>query len=353
VIAIFTAGGIALLIAGFGTPILLRWLTRKRIGQQIREELVIVGRNKVGTPTMGGIAMIVALVLGYVLGHVNTGDPFTRGGWLVVITTSAAAVIGLVDDWISARNRRSLGLNKRAKLIALVVVALGFALASVYWVGVSTTLSFTRYDLPGNSLGTAGWVVWAVLIIVAASNAANLTDGMDGLAAGSSAFAFTCFAFIGYWQLRNPAIYIHNPYHLSGGIDYGLDLGVAAVSMAGACIGFLWWNAAPARIFMGDTGSLAIGTCLACLALLLNTQLLLLIIGGLLVVETLSVLIQVVSYRVFHHRVFRMAPLHHHFELAGWPETTVIVRFWIFAGLCAALGLGIFYADFLSVGSPK
>jgi phospho-N-acetylmuramoyl-pentapeptide-transferase len=167
----------------------------------------------------------------------------------------------------------------------------------------------------------------------------NLTDGLDGLAAGATAFAATCLTLIGYWEYRHPAYRV----------VYSLDLALAAVAIAGACVGFLWFNAAPARIFMGDTGSLALGTGLACLALELNVTLLLPIIGGLFVIETLSVVLQIVSFRVFHTRIFRMAPLHHHFELLGWPETTVIVRFWILSALFTALALGVFYATFLGL----
>jgi phospho-N-acetylmuramoyl-pentapeptide-transferase len=187
-----------------------------------------------------------------------------------------------------------------------------------------------------------GWVLWAVFVIVGTANAVNLTDGLDGLASGSATFCFAILAIIGYWQFRHFSL-----YHVTS----ALDLALSSVATAGACLGFLWWNAAPARIFMGDTGSLAIGAALAALSLEMNLQLLLPVIGGLFVIVTMSVVIQVVSYRLFHRRVFLMAPLHHHFELMGWPETTVIVRFWILAGLFAALGLGIFYADFLSATS--
>jgi phospho-N-acetylmuramoyl-pentapeptide-transferase len=183
--------------------------------------------------------------------------------------------------------------------------------------------------------------VLAVLLLIGSANAVNLTDGLDGLAAGSAVFAFATLAVIGYWQFRHTFIY-HVPQ--------GLDLALAAMALTGACAGFLWWNAAPARIFMGDTGSLAIGAGLAGLCLQMNLVLLLPVIAGLFVMVTLSVIIQVASYRLFHRRVFRMAPLHHHFELLGWPETTVIVRFWILAGVCTALALGLFYADFLSLG---
>jgi phospho-N-acetylmuramoyl-pentapeptide-transferase len=258
----------------------------------------------------------------------------------VIIVTVATGLVGLADDFIKVTRRRSLGLNKRAKFGAQLVVALGFALAAEHWAGVNTQLSFTRYDSIGVNLGSVGWVVWAVFVVVGTSSAVNLTDGLDGLASGSATFGFAILAIIGYWQFRHYSI-----YHVSS----ALDLALCAVALAGACLGFLWWNAAPARIIMGDTGSLAIGAGLAALCLQMNLQLLLPVIGGLFVIVTFSVVIQVISFRVFGRRVFRMAPLQHHFELAGWPETTVTVRFWILAGLCSALALGLFYADFLSV----
>jgi phospho-N-acetylmuramoyl-pentapeptide-transferase len=290
---------------------------------------------------MGGIGIVAAVIIGYLVAHLVPGVDFSRSGALVVMAIVGAAAIGLADDWIKVRNRRSLGFNKRAKFGAQIGLGLLFALLSVYWAHSSTALSFTRYDSIGLNLGTGVWVVWATLIIVGSANAVNLTDGLDGLAAGSSTFCFACLAIIGYWQYRHFGIYR---------VPDALDLAVAGVALAGACLGFLWWNAAPAKIFMGDTGSLAIGSGLAALCLLMNLDLLLVVIGGLFVIETLSVVIQIISFRVFHRRVLRMAPLHHHFELLGWPETTVIIRFWILAGLFAALGLGIFYGDFLTVG---
>ncbi len=343
-ISIFTAGGIALLFAGFGTPILLRSLRRRGIGQHVREDGPAGHILKAGTPTMGGIAMLAAVVGGYLLGHVGTNTAFTSEGALIVAAMVLAGGIGFLDDWLKVQRRRSLGLNKRAKFVAQLAIGVLFALGAHYFVHTSTTLSFTRYDVPGLQLGTTLWVLWAVFVIVASANAVNLTDGLDGLAAGSTAFAATCLTLIAYWVYRHPRIYLPNPT-----VNHAVDLALAAVAIAGACVGFLWWNAAPARIFMGDTGSLAIGTGLACLALELNVQLLLPLLGGLFVIETFSVVIQVVSFRCFGTRVLRMAPLHHHFELLGWPETTVIVRFWMIAALCTALGLGIFYADFLGV----
>ena len=341
-ISIFISGAVSLLIAGFGTPVLMRALQARRIGQQIREDGPAFHVVKAGTPTMGGIAVIVAATIGYLFGHVGTSTRFTMAGGFAIGATILAAGIGFADDWMKVRRHRSLGLNKRAKLALQLVLGVGFALAALHWAHASTLLSFTRASVPGLALGTVGWVIWATFIMTAESNAVNLTDGLDGLAAGSAAFTFAGLTLIGYWQYRHVHIYHVLP---------ALDLALVAVAMGGACVGFLWWNAAPARIFMGDTGSLAIGTCMACLVLEMNLQLLLLIIGGLFLVVTLSVVVQVVSFRVFHTRVFRMAPIHHHFELVGWPETTVIVRFWIFSSLCTAVGLGIFYADFLGVKS--
>ncbi|MFZ0171160.1 MAG: phospho-N-acetylmuramoyl-pentapeptide-transferase [Acidimicrobiales bacterium] len=341
-ISLFTAGGVAILVAGFGTPLLLRWLIRWRIGQHVRTDGPAQHAAKQGTPTMGGIAMLIAILVGYVLGHVGTGAPFTASGWLVILAVVGTGLVGAADVWLKVSRQRSLGLNKRAKVALQVAIALGYAFGALYWAGINTHLSFTRYDLPGLALGKAVWVIWAVIIIVGASNAVNLTDGLDGLAAGSSTFAFSCFAVIGYWQIRHVSI-----YHLT--VPVARDLAIVAMVCAGACVGFLWWNAAPARIIMGDTGALALGTGLACLALSMNLQLLLPIIGGLFVIETLSVVAQVVSFRVFGRRVLRMAPLHHHFELLGWPETTVTIRFWIFSGLCTGVALGLFYADFISV----
>jgi phospho-N-acetylmuramoyl-pentapeptide-transferase len=341
-IPLMTSGGIALLVAVFTTPFLIRWLIRNGIGQQIREDGPQVHIAKAGTPTMGGICIVGAVVVGFLAAHLIPGDHFSRSGALIVLAIVGAALIGFADDWIKFRRRRSLGLNKRAKLGAQIALGVTFSLLAVYWAHASTLVSFTRYDSIGLHLGTAVWVVWATLIIAASANAVNLTDGLDGLAAGSSTFCFACLAIIGYWQYRHFGI-----YHVAD----ALDLALASVALAGACLGFLWWNAAPAKIFMGDTGSLSIGSGLAALCLLMNLDLLLVVIGGLFVIITLSVVIQVISFRVFHRRVFLMAPLHHHFELLGWPETTVIVRFWILAGLFAALGLGIFYGDFLSVGT--
>jgi len=338
VTGLLIAGAVGLVTSLLGTPLLILWLRRRGIGQQIREDLE-GHRSKAGTPTMGGIAILGAAVVGYAVAHVE--EEFTVRGLLAVGLVLVVGLIGFADDWIKVTRRRSLGLNKRAKTACLLVVAVAFAATCIYWLGVNTNLSFTRYDSLGIQLGPLGWGILAVLIILGTTNAVNLTDGLDGLAAGSSAFTFVTFTVIGFYQYRHLRIY-RNPE--------SLDEAVFAAAMIGACTGFLWWNAAPARIFMGDTGSLGIGAAVAGLALLENIDLLLPIVGGLFVLETISVIVQVASFRLFGKRVFRMAPIHHHFELLGWPETTVIVRFWILAGAFTSLALGLFYADFLAHG---
>jgi phospho-N-acetylmuramoyl-pentapeptide-transferase len=289
---------------------------------------------------MGGVIIVMAAVLGYLVGHVGTSVDFTRAGALALCVMVASGILGFFDDYLAIRNARNLGLNKRAKLAGQLVIAAVFAAASIYWVHTSTDLSFTRFSLPGWNLTVFGWILLAIFVLIATSNAVNLTDGLDGLAAGAGTFCFGVLSIIGYWQFRHFSIYrIHS----------ALDLALVAVALVGACLGFLWWNAAPARIMMGDTGSLAIGTGLGALCLLMNLDLLLVVLGGLFVAETASVILQVITFRLFGRRVFRMAPFHHHFELRGWPETTVIIRFWIISGLCAVLGLGIFYGDFLKI----
>jgi len=229
----------------------------------------------------------------------------------------------------------------------LLSVAVLFSVLSLELTNVSTSLAFARHDFLGIELGPWGWGFWAVILVYATSNAVNLTDGLDGLAAGSGIFSFAAYALIGFWIFRqlSDGDTINDIY----AVPHPLDLAVIAVAMLSACAGFLWFNAAPAEIIMGDTGSLAIGTGVATLALSTNTHLLLPIIGGIYVVETLSVMLQVGFFKATGgRRLFRMAPIHHHFELLGWAETKVIIRFWLIGGALTLLGLGIFYGDYVS-----
>ena len=340
-IRLLIAAGVALAFSLIGTHAFITWLTRHHIGQPIREDGPQGHVTKAGTPTMGGLVIVVAAFAGWVTSDIYNGV-YTRTGILVMFAILGGGGVGLMDDWIKVVRERNLGLSKRAKMFGLLAVATTFGLAMERFTVVDTHLAFTRpttFDLT-----EAGWVVFAVLLIVGTSNAVNLTDGLDGLAAGAAILCFSAYTVIPFWQFRHP-----DAYH----VDHALDLAVISASMVGALVGFLWWNAAPARIFMGDTGSLAIGCGLAALALATDTQLLLGIVGGLFVMETASVMLQVARFRATRRRFFRMAPIHHHFELGGWPETTVIIRFWILSGLCTAAGLGIFYADSIAKGITK
>jgi phospho-N-acetylmuramoyl-pentapeptide-transferase len=336
-IRIFVAAGIALVVSSLLTKFLIDWLTKLHIGQPIHEDVPEGHTTKAGTPTMGGVAIVAGAAISYFVSAAYRGI-YTVRGILVIAAIAGSGLVGLLDDWIKVRDERNLGLGKNAKMLGLLTVAVTFAVLLVTQTRQHTQLSFTRWASVGLELGKVGWVIWAVFLILAATNAVNLTDGLDGLAAGSAIFAFSAFVLIGFWSFRNPLVY---------DLTQGLDLAVIAAAMVGACAGFLWWNAAPAKIFMGDTGSLAIGAGLACLALTTNTTLLLPIIGALFVAETISVILQVFSFRVFGRRIFRMAPIHHHFELAGWPETTVIIRFWMISAACTAAGIGLYYYDFL------
>jgi len=342
-IALLIAGSVAFGIAVLGTPLLIRVLRARGIGQLIRDDgpFTHPHAGKAGTPTMGGIAIIGGVILGYLAAHVRTEQlKFARTGLTLMFLVVGLAIVGFVDDYLAVRRGRNLGLRKRGKTGGQVLVGAGFALLALYWVDASTELSFTRMlDL---DLGMWLWFAFAVIVVYASSNGVNITDGMDGLAAGSATFVFAAFTVICFWQFRHPFVYAVEPASAN-------DLAVVAAAFTGACGGFLWWNAAPARIFMGDTGSLAIGGAMAGLALLSYTALLLPILGGLYVIETASVIAQVISFRGFGRRVLRMAPIHHHFEVSGWPEFTVIVRFWIFAGACVALGVGLFYADYINI----
>ncbi len=334
------AAGISMAVSLFGTKALIVWLTRLNVGQPIRDDGPQGHKTKAGTPTMGGLAIVAGTVVGYVVSDIF-GGIYTRSGIFVMLAIVGGGAVGLMDDWIKVVAARNLGLSSRAKMMGLLIVAFGFAILMTQFTSIHTTISFTRFDNPGWEIGQLAWTLWAVLLIVGTANSLNLTDGLDGLAAGAAAIGFAAFTFIGFWQFRHLDVYV---------VPHALDLAVVSAAAMGGIIGFLWWNAAPAQIFMGDTGSLALGSGLAALALATSTQLLLPVIAGLFVMETLSVIVQVLWFKRFGKRVFKMAPIHHHFELAGWPETTVIVRLWIVSGACTAVGLGLFYADAINSG---
>lgn len=342
-INLLIAAGTGFVVSVLGTPLLIRLLRARGIGQAIRDDGPIEHPHvrKAGTPTMGGVAIVGAATAGYLVAHLRVhAFKHANSGLALMMLILGMALLGFVDDYLGVRAHRNLGLRKRGKLLGQLVVGSGFVILALNWVHVSTQLSFTRRM--ALDMGPWGWGVVAIFVIMATSNGVNLTDGMDGLAAGASALVFSAFVVIAFVQFRHPHVY-HSLAAAS------LDHCVIAGAMMGSCTGFLWWNAAPAQIFMGDTGALALGGAVAGIALLTHTILLLPILGGLYVIETLSLMAQVVAFRGFGRRVLRMSPIHHHFEVGGWPEFTVVVRFWLFAGMCVALGLGLFYADFLRI----
>jgi phospho-N-acetylmuramoyl-pentapeptide-transferase len=346
---IIITGAVALITALLGTPLFIGLMRRKGYGQPIRVEGPKSHETKRGTPTMGGTVFVIASLIGYVVGHLTTDDPMTASGILVLLMMTGLGLVGFIDDFLKIFRQNSLGLRGRAKVAGQVVVAAIFAVEVLQHPNrfdltpADTHLSFLR-DF-GPAIGTLPFVIWAVIMVVGTSNAVNLTDGLDGLATGSTIAVLAAYVLIGLWQERNDCAGFLSAQCYQ--VRDPLDVAVVASAILGGCFGFLWWNAPPAKIIMGDTGSLALGGALAGLAICTKTQLLLIILGGLFVIITMSDVIQIGSYKLTGRRVFKMAPLQHHFELIGWPETTIMIRFWLISGLCVAVGLGIFYAAWL------
>ncbi|GAA4854791.1 MULTISPECIES: phospho-N-acetylmuramoyl-pentapeptide-transferase [Saccharopolyspora] len=351
---ILVAAAVALVVSILFTPYLIRVFSKQGFGQEIREEVQGQHAAKRGTPTMGGVAILVAMWAGYLVTHLTVaGELPSVSGLLVLGLTTALGIVGFIDDFIKIRKQRNLGLNKTAKLVGQLVAAVLFAILALQFANqhditpASVHLSFVR-DIAVVSFGAVGFVIFAYVAISGWSNAVNFTDGMDGLAGGTAAMVLATYVVISFWQLRNSCTAAVGPMPGCYTVRDPQDIAVVAAAAMGACVGFLWWNAAPAKIFMGDTGSLAIGGLLAGLSMVTRTELLMIIVGGLFVVEALSVVLQIAVFRTTRRRLFRMAPFHHHFELAGWAETTVIIRFWVLAAITCMFGLGLFYADWLS-----
>jgi phospho-N-acetylmuramoyl-pentapeptide-transferase len=356
---IFIPSFVALMTSILCTPLVVIFFRQHGFGQEIRDDGPQAHLVKRGTPTMGGVVIVGSTLAGYVAVHIWTwirDEPGpTASGLLLLFLMVGLGVVGFIDDFIKIRHQRSLGLRARAKFGGQLLVAVVFAVLALRFpdsqglTPASTHLSYVR-DITALGLGTIGFVLLTYVIVAASSNATNLSDGLDGLAIGASAMIFGAYVLICVLQYRN--LCGTNPVGGCYIVRDPQDLALIAAAAVGACFGFLWWNAAPARIFMGDTGSLALGALLAGIAIVSRTELLLVVLGGLFVVETLSVILQVAVFKTRRKRLFKMAPIHHHFELAGWAETTVIVRFWIIAGLAVAFGLGLFYAEFISYGLP-
>ena len=348
---ILIAGSIALFFSLFGTPALIRFLARKGYGQIIRDDGPSSHHTKRGTPTMGGIIIIFAAAAGYFIAHLVTRNTISTSAILVLGLMASLGLVGFLDDWLKVSRQKSLGLNAKQKIIGQVLFAAAFGYLGINFpdgdglTPISQNLSTVRDT--SIVLGTVLVVIWVVIMVTATSNGVNLTDGLDGLATGAAVMTFISFILIGVWQFGQSCAIapVANCYLVRD----PLDLAVLSAALAGSCAGFLWWNASPAKIFMGDTGSLALGGALAGIATSLRIELLLIPLGGLFVIISASVILQVAYFKITGgKRIFKMAPLQHHFELMGWGEVTIVLRFWIIAGLCVAAGLGLFYAQWVN-----
>ncbi|GAB3859549.1 phospho-N-acetylmuramoyl-pentapeptide-transferase [Nocardioides maradonensis] len=357
--AILLSGGIALLISLLGTRTAISYFTRLGYGQEIREDGPTTHQSKRGTPTMGGVAIILSAVVGYFVAKLITWSEPSASALLLIFLFVGMGLVGFLDDFIKIYKQRNLGLRSKAKMVGQTVIALVFAgLALSPWLeddrGVtpaSEHLSFLR-DIGWLGIPMVLTIALIWLYVAGFSNAVNLTDGLDGLAAGASAMVFGAYALINIWQnnqwCQRP-LGVGESHAACYNVRDPLDLAIVAAAITGGCVGFLWWNASPAKIFMGDTGSLALGSALAGFGILTHTELLLVILGGLFVVETLSVMLQVGFFKATKgRRIFRMAPIHHHFEMLGWEQVTVVIRFWIITVLCVATGVGLFYAEWVA-----
>ncbi len=350
-IAVFIALAVSILL----TPALIRLFTRQGFGQEIREDGPPSHHTKRGTPSMGGVAILAGIWAGYLGAHLVglalDGVGPSASGLLVLGLATALGGVGFLDDVIKIRQARNLGLNKKAKTVGQISAAVLFGILVLQFANAdgltpgSNKLSYVR-EISTVALPPALFVLFVVVVVNAWGNAVNFTDGLDGLAAGAMAMVSAAYVLITFWQYRNacataPGLGCYN-------VRDPLDLAMIAAATAGACIGFLWWNAAPAKIFMGDTGSLALGGIIAGLSITSRTEVLAVVLGALFVAEVTSVVVQIIAFRSTGRRVFRMAPFHHHFELSGWAETTVIIRFWLLTAIACGLGVSLFYSEWLS-----
>jgi phospho-N-acetylmuramoyl-pentapeptide-transferase len=364
--AVIVSAVIAFLVSILGTPIAIKAFTRLRAGQPIRSEGPKTHLSKKGTPTMGGVVLIVATLFAYVGGHFvfatlpseqlgTPSGPTTTGIVLLGLFIGLGAV-GFIDDYLKVTKKNSTGLSMRKKLIGQMLVGAVFGIIAL-WIPsagpkgqpvASQMVSFVK-DITWLDITKFGALILFVFVVMAMSNAVNLTDGLDGLATGTSVMVIGSYGLIAFWEYRHWAVdpSYTGKYHYE--VRDPLEIAIIAIGVAAACIGFLWWNTSPARIFMGDTGSLALGGLVAGLAFATRTVLLLPILGFLFTIVTVTWVIQIGSYQLWQRRVFRMVPLQHHFELAGWSEVNIVIRFWIIAGIGVASAMGLYYADFLRV----
>jgi phospho-N-acetylmuramoyl-pentapeptide-transferase len=320
----------------FITPLFIKFQRNKKIGEKIRIDGPKTHSVKAGTPTMGGLIFVIASVFAFsavTLIKYYRYNIYSIEGIFLISVFLLCSFIGFIDDYMALKMQRSLGLRWWVKIFLLSIVCLYFILFSKYLLEIGTYINipFTQMQV---ELGNWYYLV-IVLIILSTTNAVNLTDGLDGLAAGASSIVLAAFTFIAFleWSVLH--------------IPYGVDIAVVSGGALAACIGFLWWNTAPAEIFMGDTGAFGLGGLIGAVAIVMKQEILLIIIGGLFVVEALSVIVQVLFFKICRKRILKMAPIHHHFELLGWHEIKIIIRFWLVCILFAGVGFFIYYLKFI------
>lgn len=352
----------SLLVSLIGTPLLIRALRKYRFGQFIRQDGPTAHYTKRGTPTMGGIVIVLATLVGWIVAKISSGTWPSASGLLLMFLFIGLGFIGFLDDFIKISKQRSLGLNAKAKILGQLSVGTLFSIGALLFPSAdkraitpaSSKISLVR-DIPNLDLKFLGllgmfvlFALWSNFLITAWSNGVNLTDGLDGLATGACLFSFGAYTGVATWQYYQACPQVAEEVKRACyEVRDPADLALISLAIVGACFGFLWWNTSPAQIFMGDTGSLALGGAFAGLSILTRTEFLAVIIGGLFVIIVFSDVIQVGVFKLTRKRVFKMAPLHHHFELKGWPEVTIVVRFWIIAGLFAIIGISMFYAEWV------
>lgn len=352
---------VSLAVTIVGTPLLIELVHKLHYGQYIRQDGPQSHQVKRGTPTLGGVVINLAIVCGWLASaiyrHIVSGTPFSPSAMLVLFAMLSMGVLGFIDDFAKVRKKQNEGLSVKGKFIGQFIFATVYAVLALVvpthsgFPSAQPGMSFIEepflsFEFAGRVVATVLFVIWVNFLMTAWTNAVNLTDGLDGLATGSSMIAFAGYGVIAFWE----------SYHLKGagheGFSYAvsdpLDLTIIALCAAVACFGFLWYNSNPATIFMGDTGSLALGGLFAAISIATHTEFLAIIVGGLYVIEALSDVIQVGYFKLTHKRVFKMAPIHHHFELMGWTESKVVVRFWMVELIFVLVGLVVFYGDWVA-----
>ena len=358
-ISILFGGAVSMVLTLIGTRWAIRWLAKRGYGQEIRDDGPASHHTKRGTPTMGGAVFITATIIGYFAAKLFTMTPPSASAVLVLFLFAGMGAVGFLDDFIKIVRQRSLGLRSKAKLAGQTLVAVVFAVLALQFPDdrgqrpASPFISFIR-DIGWLELPAILVIIWILLLIAGMSNGVNLADGLDGLATGASMMVFGAYTLICIWQFNQSCATAQGVGAKCYEVRDPHDLAVVAAALTGALFGFLWWNASPAKIFMGDTGSLSLGGALAGMAVMTRTELLVLLLGGLFVIITASVILQVGYFKITKRatgvgkRIFRIAPLQHHFEMLGWEQVNVVIRFWIIQGLCVVIGLGIFYAEWVA-----